>query len=292
MQQQTRCLLAWLSQQEAVSTLLGHLPGPGEDTAQQQQLWEAARAALQQRVPYAEITPTLVPVPPEIEAQAEVFKQRPDVAAFFQGMDWTVGLANLDSVLSFQKIVVQEQSVERVNAVPVEDKAALFSFCLPDSVNAINLPGVIDANKKAITFSSLNPNLRIGPHLMLDIDVAAAQGQPATKQKFVGFAINFGGQFIQIAEYNERWFIRDGYHRCYGLLRRGINRVPCVFIRATSFEQLTGGQGGFLSYETLFGERPPFLKDFLNDAVSASALRMASRKVVRVSAEDFVVVID
>ena len=134
--------------------------------------------------------------------------------------------------------------------------------------------------------------MRIGGHLIVDIDVAPAPGQPATKQKFVGFGITFGAQYVQIAEYNQRWFIRDGYHRCYGLLRRGVEHIPCVFIRATSFEQLTGGQGGFFSYETLFGARPPFLKDFLNDAVSVTTMRMAIRKVVRISAEDFVVAIE
>jgi hypothetical protein len=292
MQQQIRCLLAWLQQAEAVSTLLGHLPALGEDTAQQQQLWEAARTALQQRGPYAQATPTLDPVPVEIEAQVEAFRQHPAVIGFFQGMDWTVGFARLDSLLSFQKLVVQEHSIERANAVTLEDQASLFSFCLPNPVDNIGLPGAIDPDSKAVTFSSLNPNLRVGGHLIVDVDVAAAPGQPTTKQKFVGFGINFGGQFVQIAEYNHRWFVRDGYHRCYGLLRRGIERIPCVFIQANSFEQLTGGQPGFLSYETCFGDRPAFLRDFLSDDVSASTTRMAIRKVVRVSAEDFVVAID
>src|SRR5690242_8333665 len=121
MQQQIRCLLAWLPQMEAAHTLLGHLPNPGESTTQQQQLWEAAHAALQQRAPFAEEVPTLGPIPPEVQAQADSFSQRPDVAAFFQGMDWTVGYADLNSVLSFQKVVVQEQAVERANAVLVED---------------------------------------------------------------------------------------------------------------------------------------------------------------------------
>jgi len=292
MQQQIRCLLAWLQQPEAAYTLLGHLPNPGENTTQQQQLWESAHAALQQRTPFAEEVPTLDPIPPEVQAQADSFSQRPDVTAFFQGMDWAVGYANLNSVLSFQKTVVQEQAVERANAVIVEDAASLFSFCLPGAANAINLPAALDPDKKGVTLSSLNPNLRIAGHIVADIDVAAAPGQPTSSQKFMGFAVNFGGQFVQIAEYNGRWFVRDGYHRCYGLLRRGIQRVPCVFIRAASFEQLVGDPTAFLSYETLFGPRPPFLKDFLNDSVSANGLRMAFRKVVRVSAEEFVIAIE
>jgi len=271
---------------------MGRLPIPGEDLSQHQQLWETARTALQQREPYAQALPVLDPIPTELQDQAEAFKNNPAVSAFFQGMDWTVGIANLSSVLSFQKIVVQEHAIDRVNDVSTDDQAGLFSFCLPLPSDVINLQGMIDQDKKAVTFSSLNPNLRIGGQMMLDIDVAVAPGQPSTRQKFVGFGINFGGQFLQIAEYNQRWFVRDGYHRCYGLLRKGIERVPCVFIRANSFEQLTGGQFGFLDYETCFGVRPPFLKDFLNDSVSRSVFRMATRKVVRVSVEEFFVAIE
>lgn len=287
-----RSLLAWFTQQEGISALLGHPPAVGEDTTAQQQSWEAARDALQRRAEYNEPTPTLDLIPPELQAQAEAFRQRPDVAASFAGLDWTVGMADLNRVLSFQKLVAQEHSIERANQVVSDDPRGLFSFCLPEPATEINLVGGIDQDQKAVTLSSLNPNLRIAGHLILDIDVAQAPGQPARKQKFVGFAINYGAPFVQIAEYNGRWFVRDGYHRCYGLLRRGIHRVPCVFVRAASFEQLVGDPQGFFPYEIIFGNRPPLLRDFLDDAVSITGTRMATRKVVRISAEDFVVMVE
>jgi len=46
---------------------------------------------------------------------------------------------------------------------------------------------------------------------------------------------------------------------------------------------------GFLPYEILFGERPPMLTDFLDDAVSVSTNQKATRKVVRITAEEFLV---
>lgn len=116
-----------------------------------------------------------------------------------------------------------------------------------------------------------------------------APGGPARKEKFVGYSINFGARFLQVAEYNGRWFIRDGYHRTFGLLRRGISRVPCVFIRARTFQELGAANASFFSYEVLFGERPPFLRDFLDDTVAVSTNQRAHRKVVRISAEEFLV---
>jgi hypothetical protein len=41
--------------------------------------------------------------------------------------------------------------------------------------------------------------------------------------------------------------------------------------------------------EVLFGDRPPFITDFLDDRLSFSVNENAMRKVVRTSAEEFVV---
>jgi hypothetical protein len=46
---------------------------------------------------------------------------------------------------------------------------------------------------------------------------------------------------------------------------------------------------GFYPYQVLFGDRPPFGTDFLDDKVSAFVCQRAMRKVVRISAEEFVV---
>ncbi len=124
-----------------------------------------------------------------------------------------------------------------------------------------------------------------------EIDVAIAPGQPAARQNFIGFTMNFGSPFVQIAEYNGRWFVRDGYHRCFGLLRRGVTRVPCVFVRPRSFPELGAAAPSFFPYEVLFGERPPFLRDFLDDSVAVTARQAAQRKVVRIRAEEFIVAI-
>jgi hypothetical protein len=206
-----------------------------------------------------------------------------------QGLDWMLGMADLREVLSFQKLVVQEQAMERANSVNIEDPVSLFSFCLPETTSATMLTGSIDQDQKGLTFSSLNPNLRVGNFLVTDVELSAAPGAPSRKEKFAGFAINFGARFVQIAEYNERWFVRDGYHRTYGLLCRGVYKIPCIFIRARTFQELGAAAPGFLPYEILFGERPPMLTDFLDDAVCVSANQKATRKVIRVTAEEFVV---
>jgi hypothetical protein len=289
MQQQMRWLIAWMNEPEALSSLLGHVPGPDENINEVRALWQAAKMALQMRAPYQQPAPVLLDLPLELHEEIAEFQKSPDVAAVLHGLDWQIGFVDLNNVLSFQKAVAEEDAVGRANDTEIGDLKNLFSFCLPTLKNSVALAGSLDHDQKAITFSSLNPNLRIGSHVLLDIEVAPGPGLPTKTEKLVGFVVSFGSRFIQVVEYNGRWFLRDGYHRCFGLLSRGIHKIPCIFIKAKSFEETGAASAGFFPYEILFGERPPLLTDFLNDNLSRTASRLAQRKVLRISAEEFVV---
>ena len=289
MNRQTRVLLPWLSESEAITSLLGHLPVAGEAIESQRILFNNARDFLLTRDPYSLLTPIIMDFPRDLQTLSAQFCQRPDVVAAMQGLDWSVGIADLREVLSFQKIVNEEQALERANSVNLLDPQSLFSFCLPESGSETILHGALDLDQRGITLSSLNPNLRVGTQLGADVTLAAVPGGAGRKEKLIGFTINFGANFIQIAEYKERWFVRDGYHRTFGLLRRGVHQIPCIFIKARNFQELGASNPGFFPYEALFGDRPPFLTDFLDDRLSVSVSQKAVRKIVRISAEEFVV---
>ena len=68
---------------------------------------------------------------------------------------------NLEQVLSFQKLVVLDEVDVRVSGARQEDRNRLWAICLPDP----NPPGhqrlFFDDSGKALTVSSLNPNLRV-----------------------------------------------------------------------------------------------------------------------------------
>jgi hypothetical protein len=289
MNRQTRILLPWLEDLEAITNLLGRIPAQGEDLTAQQSVLNVSRANLQARPAYSLSTPVIDNLPEEVKHLSVAFRTRPEVVAALQGLDWTLGMVDLKQVLSFQKMVVEEQALERVKSVQVDDLQHLFSLCLPENGSEMVLSGALDHDQRGVTLSSLNPNLRVGGQLAFDMEVPVVAGTARRKEKVVGFTINFGVNFVQIAEYEGRWFVRDGYHRTYGLLRRGIHNIPCVFIRARSLQELGAAQPGFFPYQVLFGERPPFLTDFLDDTTSVSVTQRATRKVVRISAEEFVV---
>jgi hypothetical protein len=112
----------------------------------------------------------------------------------------------------------------------------------------------------------------------------AGQGQP-----FCGFSVGYGLPFVQTVEYQYQgcWFVRDGYHRAFGLLSPGVERIPCLFIRARDAQQFGGTAAHFLRWEIIFGSRPPFLMDFLDDQVAATATRPLTGKVIRIAAQEF-----
>ena len=234
-------------------------------------------------------TPTLQELPPELTDRANAFRARPDVLAALQGLDWTLGIADLEHVLSFQKTVVEDHALDHVAGAEANDFAGLFPICLPDPAGPINIECAVDADHKGLTFVSSNPNLRLGGHVIQQAEIPAAAGQPTQRLNVAGFIFNFGAPFIQIAEFNRRWFIRDGYHRCYGFLRRGIRHIPCVFVHARNFDELGANQPAFIRQEVLFGEKPPFVKDFLDDRVSATTQHKDIRKILRVSAQEFLI---
>ena len=66
MDQEIRALIAWLDREEAIATLLGHLPGKGEDTSATATFWERPRANLERREPYALPVPAVDPFPDEL----------------------------------------------------------------------------------------------------------------------------------------------------------------------------------------------------------------------------------
>lgn len=73
---------------------------------------------------------------------------------------------------------------------------------------------------------------------------------------------------LSVARIQGRYFLRDGYHRAYGFLSNGIYVVP-AFVREFGATEQLGIPAGMLPTGAWLGDRPPFLPDYIDDAVSA-----------------------
>jgi hypothetical protein len=79
--------------------------------------------------------------------------------------------------------------------------------------------------------------------------------------------------YMEVASYRGRWFLRDGYHRSFRLLKRGVCRVPVVVVYAETLAQMGAVGSQFFAEETLLSSRPPMLDDFLDDEMVFRYLR-------------------
>ncbi len=279
-----RALVGYLTREAALPLLLGgHAAEPGIDLSPQLSQWERARREVEERAPIELVNPT-VETPRVYASRIEQFRQRPDVIQAFAPHDWTVGAIDLrHSVLSYQTIVHTEDAIQRVSEVDLHDPEAVFDACLPQA-EKVELPGGFDQSQNAFTISSLNPNLRIASFELVEAPLAGGQ-----TKRILGFTLSLGSSHVQVVEYRGRWMVRDGYHRLYGLLSRGATVVPCVIIRARTFEETGAGRPGFFGFETLYSDRPPRLSDFADTRYSVEVTTPAVRKVVRIRGEEFVV---
>ena len=99
-------------------------------------------------------------------------------------------------------------------------------------------------------------------------------------------AIHAGSPFFEVAQYRERWFLRDGYHRAYSLLRAGVFRLPAVIVQARTLEELGATRPWFFPEEVLFSPTPPRVTDFLDDELVLEYDRIPLIKTLRVTVEE------
>ena len=182
-------------------------------------------------------------------------------------------VVDLTRVCAAQPQILVEDTLKRVQGVTADDMTALASITLPLPVPE-SVPLLFDPTKSAWILSSPNPNLRVaGP-----FNAQVGPGLPV-----FGFVVIVQKSYLQVAGLGGRYFLRDGYHRAYGLLAAGIHHVPVFVKDFESFEQI-GLPQGLLPQGAFLGERPPLLPDYLNDLVAADTNVPIVQKMVVVQA--------
>jgi hypothetical protein len=217
---------------------------------------EAARTAVATREAGIDQDGIIDDTDPALAVIVDRLRQQPDTGAFWNE-GWTVAVADLTRVCSLQQSVASQQAEERVHDVDPDDLVSVAEVTLPPPSTA-ELPAQFDEQKKAWIVTAANPNLQI----------TGAMGGPAQGGGLaLSFAVGIVPSFLQVARHHGRYVLRDGYHRAYGLLARGITRAP-AFVRDLGVGAL-GTSAGLFGTDVYLGDRPPRLPDFLDDDVAA-----------------------
>jgi hypothetical protein len=228
---------------------------------------DIARALLSDRAPLELRSPLVESSSSELQELLSEQGARGDLRAEMAGLDWSVGVVDLRLLLAFQRRIVIDADVAN-SPMPLSD----------DWVGLMDLsfggrkPIVCDAvqNEASLVFRAANSNL----HFRFTGD----RSHPIT--------IHSGSPFFEVAQYRERWFLRDGYHRAFRCLKAGISHLPAVVVRAQTLAQLGAVQPWFFPEEVLFSSRPPWAIDFLNDALVIDYNRAPLSKMLRITVEE------
>lgn len=194
---------------------------------------------------------------------------RPDLLAEMSGLSWSLGIVDLRFLIAFQRRLSFRSDVPPLSIPAANDWPALTTLSF-GSARPIECELIHDQSTRTVTIRSSNPNL----HIRTTNDAASP------------LIIQNSGPFFEVAYFRDRWFLRDGYHRAYDLLRAGVFKVPAVVIQVSNLEDLGAAQSWFFPEEVLFSETPPHVADFLNDDLVLEYERPPLIKTLRITLEE------
>jgi hypothetical protein len=266
-----RALIGWIPESRAL-LLLNSNDATAQSTDAQRALAAAARRHVESR-PIAGDQADLIEELPAGVLDDHVAGLRSGAAASYFAEGWRVASVDLARVYAFQPTVFTDSASERSAGVDPEDLTQLAGVTLPTEWS-LEQHAQLDESRNQWLLVSRNPNLRIVGHF-------AGIIQPGQPPAF-GFLATIMPSFLQVAGYQGRYYLRDGYHRSIGLLSIGVRRVPAFVRDLESIEALV--PTGMLPQEAFMGPRPPTLADYADDMVATTVELPASQKMIVVQA--------
>lgn len=250
--------------------------------------WSAAVAKLTVGDPRPALEPDAQPLPRSLEPWAQNIAASAQFQFLLGNLQPEFALVALSKVLAIQKFIYAD-----VDLGPLPESGQmldLFRITAPEYKTSPRTT-IKDESSLSYTIASENPNLRVGGMAESEVMVTTANGAQMPLH-VLGYFATYGGPWMQVARFQGRWLLRDGYHRAYALLRRGIDQVPCVLVTANTLADLGLIRAGFVDPAAILGDRPPRVGDFVDDNVAVDGSVIPVRKVVRVRAEEFVITSD
>jgi hypothetical protein len=235
-----------------------------------------AKQKIADRVSYEPCKVLLDEETARIQHLLDVYARRADIQDEYERFEWKTGVVDLSQLLAFQRRLVFEPELKALQVPKQGDWPALlsFSFGPARSTEYTATPYKIDGQCSEFTIQSDNPDLQLLPIL-------------ATKAPSSGpFSLYGGCPFFEVAEFRGRWFLRDGYHRAYHLLRAGVYHLPAIVIQARTIDEVGATQSWFFQEEQLFSSHPPRVMDFIDDDLVLHYQRQRFIKTFRIRIEE------
>jgi hypothetical protein len=268
-----RALLGWLPQEHAETLLASQADGELSDA--QRARVSHARDAVAARPAGIDQAGLISPLPAELADHATRLEETP-AGTRMRADGWETAMVDLTRIAAVAPSVFNDTAIERAASLDPSDLQGIAELTLPamhprpigelapgDDV----LPIHIQYHYLTQTYTITSPNLNLAVIRNFD---APGNRAPQASQLGFGFTVGVPPSFIQVARFQGRYLLRDGHHRAFGLLSRGITRVPAYVRDFTTADELA--PAGMLPRSAWLGDRPPLLRDYHDDLVAEPVL--------------------
>jgi hypothetical protein len=272
-------LVGFMEEPRAMVYLQQDCIPPDPAPAALQAAWNTARGNLGAPIANAG-NPKIADIPAAHAAYIDQVKTAPWLAPLFvAGSGWALRLVEIEPLLAFQfHIDTARASSHCAKLVAPVQLADVLPICLPTMPPVEQCSQSVSGQSIVIRSRSLNLRLFEG----------------GTFQQLPGFAgIRFGPSLplVQVARYNGRYYLRNGFHRVLQLAKLGVKEVPCLFRDVASPEELGLNPVGTFPLALLESGNPPTCGHFVLDRGHSVSLRTTAR-VITVSWAEHVVAED
>jgi hypothetical protein len=227
----------------------------------------AARASLARKEPYELKSAVLDSTNSWAQDRFAEQAERADLRSEMAGLDWSLGAVDIRNLLAFQRRIGFNSEPQDAPVPAADDWGGLMDLCFGNPK-----PIACDTVRSdaSLLLRSVNPNLQFR----------------FTDDRLHPVALHTASPFFEVAQYRDRWFLRDGYHRAFRCMQAKVFLLPAVIVRARTLAELGAVHPWFFSEKILFSSRPPLAIDFLDDALVIEYHRSPLIKTLRITVEE------
>lgn len=274
-------LIGYLPEIEGV-TMLSH-GNPNPDVAALKQKWQLAEQKTKQRQYSTDLTPDIQEITHTNQTNIDQvlnkvstrLKSQPPIFG-----NWTFKSIEINKLVTAQKTVNVEVASDLVKEI--KDKGDVLG-AIKIALNSEPRKSIINiSSQDQINFTITTRNQNFGL-----LGWGAGEIPLGNESdRLNGVTFTFGGRlsYVNVVHFGDRYFLKDGYHRVYGLMMRGFTHTPCILTESNDSSQLPQG-GNLFNIPLMLSQNPPIFRDFAEIAEDIELPDMVS--VMRLKIEQY-----
>lgn len=242
--------------------------------------WEAARHHLRSLAPLAGYEGQPRPVEGPAKSYFESMREQSGfLSSQFPGYQFAYVLTE---VLVTPIAVIDYEYVEELRAeLRGDDDLSAAKFAFPETIN-IPAKVAVDPSGRTATLVSSSKTFVVAGMQVQQVPGGAVE---------IRYQVANAASLLIVSRIGNRMHIRSGVHRAFLLASMGMKELPCILVTEGQVPVLAGAYPAFTP-AVLTQPRPPLLMDFFDESLALTAALQRMNKVIRISAEDFLVPVD